>query len=68
MNTRVRVNELQELISEIKDVQQSDEKIELIKKLEELLKIRYCKHQHEIENLETNINQLRSEIGRLSTL
>ena len=68
MNTRVRVNKLQELISEIKDVQQSDEKIELIKKLEELLKIRDGKHQHEIENLETNINQLRSEIGRLSTL
>ncbi len=63
-----KVNELQKLIREIKDKQQGDKEIELVKKLEELLKTIEGNHQHQIESLEININQLKEEVSRLSRL
>ncbi len=63
-----KVNELQKLIREIKDKQQGDKEIELVKKLEELLKTIEGNHQHQIESLEININLLKEEVSRLSRL
>ena len=53
-----RVNELQQLIREIKDKQQGDKEVELVKKLEDTLKMIEGNHQHQIESLEININIL----------
>jgi polyhydroxyalkanoate synthesis regulator phasin len=63
-----RVNELQQLIREIKDKQQGDKEVELVKKLEDTLKIIENNHQHQIESLEININILKEEVNRLSRL
>jgi polyhydroxyalkanoate synthesis regulator phasin len=63
-----RVSELQKLIHEIKDRQQGDKEVELVKKLEELLKTIEGNHQHQIESLEININLLKEEVSRLSRL
>jgi hypothetical protein len=68
MSMNAKVNELQKLIREIKDKQQGDKEIELVKKLEELLKTIEGNHQHQIESLEININQLKEEVSRLSRL
>jgi polyhydroxyalkanoate synthesis regulator phasin len=63
-----RVNEVQQLIRELKERQEGDKEVELVKKLEELLKIVEGNHQHQIDNLEAHINQLKNEVGRLSGL
>jgi polyhydroxyalkanoate synthesis regulator phasin len=63
-----RVNELQQLIREIKDKQQGDKEVELVKKLEDTLKMIEGNHQHQIESLEININILKEEVSRLSRL
>lgn len=63
-----RVNELQQLIREIKDKQQGDKEVELVKKLEDILKMIEGNHQHQIESLEININILKEEVSRLSRL
>jgi polyhydroxyalkanoate synthesis regulator phasin len=63
-----KVNEIQQLIRELKENQEGDNKVELVKKLEELLKAVEGKHQHQIESLETHISQLKNEVGRLSRL
>ena len=63
-----RVNELQQLIRELKDKQQGDKEIELVKKLEDMLKMIEGNHQHQIENLEIHINLLKEEVSRLSRL
>jgi polyhydroxyalkanoate synthesis regulator phasin len=63
-----RVNELQQLIREIKDKQQGDKEVELVKKLEDTLKMIDGNHQHQIESLEININILKEEVSRLSRL
>jgi polyhydroxyalkanoate synthesis regulator phasin len=63
-----RVNELQQLIREIKDKQQGDKEVELVKKLEDTLKIIENNRQHQIESLEININILKEEVNRLSRL
>ena len=63
-----RVNEVQQLIRELKERQEGDKEVELVKKLEELLKIVEANHQHQIDNLEAHINQLKNEVGRLSGL
>jgi len=68
MSMNAKVNELQQLIREIKDKQQGEKEIELVKKLEELLKTIEGNHQHQIENLESSINFLREEVSRLSRL
>jgi polyhydroxyalkanoate synthesis regulator phasin len=68
MSMNAKVNELQKLIREIKDKQQGDKEIELVKKLEELLKTIEGNHQHQIESLEININLLKEEVSRLSRL
>ena len=57
-----RVNELQQLIREIKDKQQGDKEVELVKKLEDTLKMIEGNHQHQIESLEININILKEEV------
>ena len=63
-----RVNELQQLIREIKDKQQGDKEVELVKKLEDTLKMIEGNHQHQIESLEININIPKEEVSRLSRL
>ena len=63
-----RVNELQQLIREIKDKQQGDKEVELVKKLEDTLKMIEGNHQHQQETLEININILKEEVSRLSRL
>ena len=63
-----RVNEVQQLIRELKERQEGDKEVELVKKLEELLKIVEGNHQHQIDNWEAHINQLKNEVGRLSGL
>jgi len=63
-----KVNEIQQLIRELKENQEGENKVELVKKLEELLKVVEGKHQHQIESLETHISQLKNEVGRLSRL
>lgn len=63
-----RVNELQQLMHELKDRQQGDKEIDLVKKLEDMLKMIEGNHQHQIENLETHINLLKEEVSRLSRL
>ena len=63
-----RVNELQQLIRELKEKQQGDKEIELVKKLEDMLKMIEGNHQHQIENLEIHINLLKEEVSRLSRL
>ena len=63
-----KVNEIQQLIREIKEKQQGDKEVELVKKLEELLKIVEGNHQNQIESLEIYINQLKNEVSRLSRL
>ena len=63
-----RVNELQQLIREIKDKQQGDKEVELVKKLEDTLKMIEGNHQHQIESVEININILKEEVSRLSRL
>ena len=63
-----RVNELQQLIREIKDKQQGDKEVELVKKLEDTLKMIEGNHQPQIESLEININILKEEVSRLSRL
>jgi polyhydroxyalkanoate synthesis regulator phasin len=68
MSMNARVSELQKLIHEIKDRQQGDKEVELVKKLEELLKTIEGNHQHQIESLEININLLKEEVSRLSRL
>ena len=63
-----RVNELQQLIRELKDKQEGDKEFELVKKLEDTLKMIEGNHQHQIESLEININILKEEVSRLSRL
>jgi len=63
-----RVNELQQLIRELKDKQEGDKEVELVKKLEDTLKMIEGNHQHQIESLEIHINLLKEEVSRLSRL